>query len=106
MFGENGYRIWELTGDEGRYLTSEKIQVSDMKLTVFSGTEASLVENRIESPLATLFITKNIAIGEGPIQIISERYRVEGQRWFWDGKSRSVVVSRNAQVIFFENINQ
>lgn len=102
MFGENGYRTWELSGDEGRYITADKIEVSQMKMKVFSGDASSTIENRIESPLATLFVAKNIAIGQGPIKITATNYRIDGERWFWDGKTRSVVVSKKASVIFYE----
>lgn len=105
MFGDNGYRTWELMGDEGKYISPEKIEVSKMHLDIFSGEANSKIENRIDSPLATLFVNKNIAIGEGPIQILSDNYRVDGERWFWDGKTRSVVVSRNARVVFNEGIS-
>lgn len=104
MFGENGYRTWQLSGEEGRYLSADKIEVSKMNLNVFSGNAASTIENRIASPLATLFISKNIAIGQGPIEITSATYRINGERWFWDGKTRSVVVSRKASVIFYEKL--
>lgn len=102
MFGENGYRTWELSGDEGRYISADKIEVSQMKMKVFSGDASSTIENRIESPLAMLFVSKNIAIGQGPIRITATTYRIDGQRWFWDGKTRSVVVSQKASVIFYE----
>ncbi len=104
MFGENGYRNWELCGDEGRYLSAEKIEVTDMKLRIFSGDKSSQVEHNIESPKATLLVAKNIAIGEGPIRITSRSYMIEGKRWFWDGKTRSVVVSQKASVVFYEGI--
>lgn len=104
MFGENGYRTWELSGEEGRYLSSEKIQVTQMKLRIFSGDAKSTLENRIESPQAMLFVNKNIAIGEGPIQILNDRYRVDGQRWYWDGKNKSVVVSQKASVVFYQGL--
>lgn len=102
MFGENGYRTWELSGDEGKYLSADKIEVKQMRMKVFSGDAASVIENRIESPLATLFVSKNIAIGQGPIRISASNYRIDGERWFWDGKTRSVVVSQKASVIFYE----
>ncbi len=106
MFGDNGYRTWELCGDEGRYITASKIEVCQMKMRVFSGDAASKIENRIESPLATLFVDKNMAIGESPIQILSDTYRIDGERWFWDGKTRTIVVSRNAKVVFNEGVGQ
>jgi hypothetical protein len=105
MFGENGYRTWEMKGDEGRYISPEKIEVSQMKLDVFSGEADSSIENKIKSPLATLFVNKNIAIGDSPIQILSQNYRVDGERWFWDGKLKRVVISRNARVIFNEGLS-
>jgi len=104
MFGENGFRSWELSGTEGRYLSSEKIEVDNMKLKIFSGKTGMDVEHLIASPRAILFTAKNIAIGEGPIAITSPRYRITGERWFWDGKTRSVVVSKKASVVFFEEI--
>ena len=105
MFGDNGYRTWEMKGDEGRYISPEKIDVIQMRLDVFSGNADSKIENKIRSPLATLFINKNYAIGDSPIQILSENYRVDGERWFWDGKLRRIVVSRNARVIFNEGLS-
>ena len=104
MFGDNGYRTWELSGNEGRYISADKIEVTDMKLKIFSADAASRMEHLIASPKATLLITKNIAIGEGPILITSSTYKIEGKRWYWDGKTRSVVVSQKASVVFYEGI--
>jgi len=104
MFGENGFRSWELSGTQGRYLSDEKIEVDDMKLKIYSGETGMDIEHLIKSPRAILFAQKNIAIGEGPIRITSTRYRITGERWFWDGKTRSVVISKKAAVTFFEEI--
>ena len=104
MFDESGYRSWELSGMEGRYLSGEKIEVADMKLKIFSPRNGISIEHLIESPKAILFATKNIAIGEGPIKISNPTYLITGERWFWDGKTRSVVISQKASVTFFEEL--
>jgi hypothetical protein len=105
MFGDNGYRTWEMMGDEGRYISPEKIDVIQMRLDVFSGNADSKVENRIRSPQATLWVNKNVAFGDSPIQILSATYRVDGERWYWDGKLRRVVISSNARVTFNEGLS-
>jgi hypothetical protein len=104
MFGDDGYRIWELTGTEGRYISPEKIEVENMKLKVFASDESGKMEHMMESPKAILLVSKNIAIGNSPITISSDTYKVEGNRWYWDGKTHSIVVSQNAKVSFFENL--
>jgi hypothetical protein len=104
MFGDDGYRTWELFGSQGKYLSADKIEVTDMRLKVYAGDAGGNMEHLLESPKATLLLNKNIAIGEGPIKISSSTYRVDGQRWYWDGRNHSIVVSQNAKVTFFQSL--
>ncbi|HEX9782917.1 MAG TPA: hypothetical protein VGA56_09355 [Opitutaceae bacterium] len=40
MFNEDGYKIWEVRGSEGRYLEENRIEITSLDLRILSGDEA------------------------------------------------------------------
>ena len=104
MFGENGYKIWELQGEEGRFVNPERIDVAGMTLKVFSGQADLKLETTIESPIASMYIEESRATGESALKITGPNYLVEGADWIWYGTTRTVYVKRAVRVIFDQKL--
>ena len=104
MFAESGFKKWELRGREGHYISSNRIDVIDFVLLIYSGDERRLVETTIESSGAELTIDPSRAFGESAIVITGSRFRMEGQQWSWDGAERVIKIDRAARVVFSEEI--
>ena len=104
-FGDNGYKIWSLSGTEGHYISPERIDVIDMSLRLFSGDEWGAVEMQIVSPQASLFIQQNHARSSEKILVEGKSYRVEGRDWAWDGNQKKVIVQKDVHAIFNETLS-
>lgn len=97
-FGEDGYRIWELRGRQGIYISDAEIQVSGMTLYTFQPHDPVNPATVIESPSATLLPDQNEARGDDYLYITGEAqsYSVIGRGWHWrfiDGETRITVSS-------------
>ncbi len=104
MFGENGYKIWDLQGDEGRYINTERIDVINLKLRVFSGDSSLLLDTTIESPEATMLIRSNRALSNSSIRMVGPNYHITGMIWHWEGSKRTLVVKKNVRVKFQDTL--
>lgn len=105
MFGDDGYRIWDLRGHEGRYISEDRVDVSQMHLRIFSSREPGRVETEIISPQATMLVRRNQARGDQTIKVLGDNFEVEGQRWSWDGDANRVVIDEKVKVTFFEELS-
>ena len=105
MFGENGYKEWELRGLRGHYHSEEKALVEGLELVVFSGDAAMWEENRIRSPRALIHLKESRAEGESSLFVSGPGYEIEGRNWTWDGKDRKIVVRETVRVSFAGNVD-
>lgn len=105
MFGENGYKSWELRGLTGHYHGPEKAVVEGLELVVFSADEAMLEENRIRSPRATIFLQESRAEGESSLFVTGPGYEIQGRDWSWSGPERKIVVRDAVRVSFSGEID-
>lgn len=105
MFGDDGHRIWDLRGREGRYVSQNQVDVVDMRLFVFSPDQPGQVQTEIRSPQATMLIRENQARGDESILVLGNQFEVEGQHWLWDGDEDRVVIDEQVKVTFFEELS-
>jgi len=104
MFGENGYKIWDLQGDEGRYINAGRIDVINLKLHVYSGDESLALDTVIESPKAIMLVRRNIAMSKASIRMFGSNYEIMGTDWTWEGSKRTLNVKKNVRVNFQDTL--
>lgn len=104
MFGENGYKIWELQGDEGRYVNAGRIDVINLKLRVYSGDESLALDTTIESPKAIMLVRRNRALSNDSIRMLGANYEIMGTDWIWEGSNRTLSVKKNVRVNFNDTL--
>ncbi len=104
MFGENGYKIWDLQGDEGRYINAGRIDVINLKLRVYSGDESLALDTTIESPKAIMLIRRNRALSNASIRMLGSNYEIMGSDWIWEGSNRTLKVKKNVRVNFQDRL--
>lgn len=105
VFADNGYKLWELRGVEGRYLSESESIILGLDLKVFSGDAAMLLESRLRSPSAHVFIDEARAEGDSSIFLSGANFVLQGENWTWLGKEKRLVVRQDARVIFNGEIN-
>lgn len=100
MFGDNGYKKWELRGLKGHYHSEAEALVEGLELVVFSGDESMDVENRIRSPKALIHLQESKAEGESSLFVVGPGYEIQGRNWIWEGLERKIVVRESVRVSF------
>ncbi len=104
VFGDNGYKAWEIEGLEGRYISPELIEVRGMRMRKYSGDSRVAQEALIESPTASVYPKRNAASGKDLLTITGQTYSVRGREWTWDGRTHRITINRDAEVIFRESL--
>jgi hypothetical protein len=105
MFGENGYKSWELRGLTGTYISEQEALVEGVELVVFSGDEAVLQETSIRSPRATLYLKEARAEGDSSLFVIGPGYEIQGRNWTWEGANRKIIVREAVRVSFAGSVD-
>lgn len=105
MFGDDGYKTWELRGNSGEYIEEGHAVIKGLDLRVFSGDEAMLLETRILSPRADIYFDDAKAESDSSLFVSGPGYKIEGSHWSWDGKNKTILVQRRARVSFEQEIN-
>jgi hypothetical protein len=105
IFADNGYKLWELRGVEGRYLSETESVIFGLDLKVFSGDEAMLLESRLRSPSAHVYMDEARAESDSSIFLSGPNFVLQGEDWTWLGKEKKLVVRQDARVIFNGEIN-
>jgi len=105
MFGENGYKSWELRGLKGEYLSEEMALIEGLEVVVFSGDENVNEDNRIRSPKALIYLKESRAESESSLFVVGPGYEITGRNWTWEGLERKIIVREAVRVSFAGSVN-
>jgi lipopolysaccharide export system protein LptC len=105
MFGEDGYKSWELRGLRGHYLDETSAIIEGMELVTFDGGAELLVGNKIRSPKALISFKDSTASGESSLFVTGMNFAIQGQDWEWNGKENSITVKSQVRVTFNQQLD-
>jgi len=100
LFTKEGFRQMTLRGDEVRPISADRIDISGMIVTVFSGDAQAKVDSVISSPEATFMINEKIARGDKSVHLVRDDVEVTGDDWTYFYNEKRVLIARNASVVF------
>ncbi|HXQ80680.1 MAG TPA: hypothetical protein VN775_05175 [Opitutaceae bacterium] len=100
LFTKEGFPEMTLRGDEVRPVSSDRIDISGMTVTVFSGDALARVDSVLSSPEATFMINEKIARGDKSVRLVRDDVEVTGENWTYFYKEKKVLIARNARVVF------
>jgi hypothetical protein len=100
LFTREGYRQMTLKGAEVRPFNSNRIDISGLNVTVFSGGPEAKVDTVILSPEASFMINEKVAHGDKSVRLIRDDVEVTGEDWTYFYNEKKVLISRNAHVVF------
>ena len=103
-FGDNGYTMWMLQGDQGIYDKDEQVSVKQMAMRIYSGDERMALELSMDSPQGTLLLQENRGYSESPITIVGANFKISGIGWKWSGDTKEIIVKQDAVVKFTHGI--
>jgi hypothetical protein len=100
LFTKEGFRQMTLRGDIMRPVTVDRVDISGMSVTVFSGTAEAKVDSVLLSPEATFLLNEKVARGDGPVRLVRDDVEVTGIGWTYYYNEKKVLISRHAHVVF------
>lgn len=114
LFGQDGYKRWDLEGREGHFSGNEgRLEVKGMRLRVFTAGASQQLEATLESPQATLFPKSRKAEGSEYLFLTTPHYTVVGHGWRWEeidhGTAQPmyrVVLESDVRVVFKDSLDR
>ena len=88
-----------LRGSEAHSVGSDRIYITDLSITAFSGDAAARVETVLLSPVASFFPDARRATGEKSVRFIRDDMEVTGERWSFAHVEKRVLIDRNVRVV-------
>jgi len=104
-FGDDGYKIWELSGDEGRYISADQSEILGLDLKVYSGDAQMLLRSRIRSPRALIHMDRSEAEGDSRIEVEGPAFTIEGANWHWNGREERIRIGADVRVTFNQKLD-
>jgi hypothetical protein len=104
LFTKEGYRQMTLKGAEVRPVTSDRIDIAGLDVTVFSGGPEAKVDTVILSPEASFMINEKIARGDQSVRLVRDDVDVTGQGWTYYYNEKKVLIAHNAHVVFHSGL--
>jgi hypothetical protein len=100
LFTKEGFHQLTLRGDEVRPVTSDRVDITGMNVTVFSGDAEAKVDAVLLSPEATFLMNEKIAKGDKFARLIRDDVEVSGYGWTYFYNEKKVLILRHAHVVF------
>ena len=102
MYGESGYKIWDVEGSALAVLGEGQLRIDDLVLQTYSGDERISLLHTITSQRALVFPEVGLAKGAETLQIEGDAFSVSGRDWTWNGGRKTITVGEEARVVFHE----
>jgi len=100
LFTKEGFRQVTLRGDEVRPVSSDRIDVSGMNVTVFSGDAEARVDSVLISPEATFLLNEKMVQGDRTVRLVRDDVDVRGEGWSYNYNEKKVLIYRRTHVVF------
>jgi len=105
LFTKEGYHSMTLRGAEVHPFSSDRIDVTDLNITVFSGDPAARVETVLLSSRASYFPHEKKASGRDYVRLIRDDCEITGQDWTYQEEGKKVSIRRHAHVVYYEQLH-
>jgi hypothetical protein len=100
LFTREGFRQVTLRGDEVRPISSDRIDVTGMNVTVFSGDAEARVDTVLISPEATFLLNEKTVQGDKTVRLVRDDVDVRGEGWSYNYNEKKVLIYRRTHVVF------
>ena len=100
LFTKEGNRQMTLRGDEVRPVSTDRVDITGMSVTVFSGGPEAKVDSVLLSPEATFLLQEKVARGSQSVRLVRDDIEVSGEGWTYLYNEKKVLISRHTHVVF------
>lgn len=101
---KEGYRSMTLRGSEVRPFKGG-VFVTDLNITIFSGTATPVVDSMLLSPVARFMPKEEKAEGDKAVRFIRDDIEVTGVGWTYDHAAKKISLQQNVRVTFSAQLN-
>lgn len=96
---QEGYRLMTLRGSEAHAVGANRIDITDLNITSFSGDASARVDTLLLSAAAHFFPNEKRATGEKSVRYIRDDMEVTGERWSFVQAEKRVLIHQNVRVV-------
>jgi len=100
MFNNAGVKVWDLRGEEAKYLNRDQVDLFQMRLKIFENDGSGNVRLEIESPHASVFPNQHTVSGPDKIRVLNADFEISGSDYTWRGREQSVSIRKDVHVVF------
>lgn len=100
LFSREGFRTMTLRGLEARPAAANRIGVTDLNITVFSGDAAAKITTILLSSSAIFDPQARRATGEKSVRILRDDLEATGTTWSYDEAQKRVTLTGDVRIIF------
>lgn|SRR5690606_23666389 len=98
-FTDDGWRDMMLRAAEARVLSAERIEVSDMKLVLYTHDAINQPETTVTSPLAVALPAAQRVEGADTVHVLRNDLELTGRDWSYDHVAKKITIGQDAHVI-------
>ncbi len=104
-FTNDGWRDMLLNAREAKIISPERIEVADMKLTLYTNDTINQPETTVTSPQAVALPSQQRVEGSDTVHVLRNDFELTGSNWSYDHASKKIIINRDAHVILQVEIN-
>lgn len=100
VFGENGFKQWEIRGRAGHYLGPESARVEGLDVRVYREDAPGVEAQRLTSDEARIELQPLRASSATPVFLKGDGYSVAGEAWSWDADAQRLEIEHEVRALF------
>jgi len=100
LFTDAGARSALLRASLARTVGGDRIELTDMNLTLFSSDATNEIDTIILAPVATFYPSTSLAHGKQSVRVIRDDMEITGEEWSYDHSGKKVSLRKNTRVVF------
>ncbi len=102
---KEGFRSMTLRGSEAHAVGANRLDITDLQITTFSGDAAARPDTILLSQSAHFFANEKRATGEKSLRFIHDDMEVTGERWSFDQGAKRVLIDQNVRVVLHAQLH-
>lgn len=100
FFSEEGYQAVHVKGATADVSNPEKIAVTGLVLTLFSGDASQEVDTVLLSPEAVVQPNTELVTGPSSVRLIRDDVELTGEDWRYEHDAKRILIHKNARIVF------
>ena len=100
LFSDAGYHSMHIRGAAADLRNPNRIALTDLTLTIYTGDARRAVDTVILSPRAVFEPDEQRISGDGLVRLIRPDLELTGENWQYDDAAKKILIQRKAHIVF------